>query len=110
MKCFMTLADRFVRRGHDPAPLADQGLMSELINLLKAAGQGRRVPGAAPPTSTHSVTTIVNLLSTLCRGSTTATHVSHIVNIKLSEFAVRQFNINSWGNTRPRNFRNNTEV
>ena len=78
MKCFMTLADRFVRRGHDPVPLADKCLLTELMKLLKGAGQSQvgMATSSGPPASTHSITTIVNLLSTLCRGSAAATHVS----------------------------------
>ena len=73
MKCFMTLADRFIRKGHDPAPLADKGLIVELNNQLKSAGEN------TDQTSSHAVTTIVNLLSTLCRGSTQGAHVCDVV-------------------------------
>ena len=69
----MTLADRFVRRTQDPAPLADKGLIMELTQRLKKAGQASgdvQQLGAV-----YSVTTIVNLLSILCRGSSKVTHV-----------------------------------
>lgn len=71
MKCFMTLTDRFVRRGHDLAPLVDKGLITELTKRLASAGDTTQ--------STSSVTTIVNLLSTLCRGSSGAAQVSLFV-------------------------------
>ncbi|XP_078675972.1 E3 ubiquitin-protein ligase HECTD1-like isoform X4 [Branchiostoma floridae x Branchiostoma belcheri] len=86
LRCFASLADRFTRRGMDPAPLAEHGLTSELLSRL--ANQGRAsgqltgaqagTPGGTPgavgatPESTKSsanVSTIISLLSTLCRGS-----------------------------------------
>ena len=70
----MTLADRFVRRGHDPVPLLEKGLITELTKKLKAAGD---ISGTSEPTSPLSITTIVNLISTLCRGSSAAAHVSN---------------------------------
>ena len=85
MKCFVGLADRFIRRGKDPAPIVENGLIEELIRRLAQVGQpasssggGQGGGGAAPPEkpSGHSVTTIINLLSTLCRGSPNITHVS----------------------------------
>ena len=79
MKCFVTLADRFIRRGRDPAPIAEKGLIEELIQQLSQIGQPLAVAqgGATPEKPTgHTVTTIINLLSTLCRGSPTITHVS----------------------------------
>ena len=78
MRCFMTLADRFIRRGKDPAPIANKGLVQELVSKLASIGQPVAVAqgGATPEKPTgHAVTTIVNLLSTLCRGSPTITHV-----------------------------------
>jgi E3 ubiquitin-protein ligase HECTD1 len=44
LRCFASLADRFTRRGVDPAPLADHGLVSELLTRLSNA--------AGPATST----------------------------------------------------------
>lgn len=80
MKCFVGLADRFIRRGKDPAPIAEKGLISELIKRLSQVGKPLPVAqggGATPEKpSGHSINTIVNLLSTLCRGSTAITHVS----------------------------------
>ena len=82
MKCFVTLADRFIRRGKDPAPIADKGLIEVLIQRLSLIGQSSAVvapqPGTSPEKqpSGHSISTIINLLSTLCRGSATITHVS----------------------------------
>ncbi|XP_046664774.1 E3 ubiquitin-protein ligase HECTD1 isoform X3 [Homalodisca vitripennis] len=87
LRCFASLSDRFTRRGVDPAPLAEHGLVSELLTRLSnAAGpaqatvSGPSTPGAntstsAPETkSPASVSTIISLLSTLCRGSPSITH------------------------------------
>ena len=63
----------------DPAPIADKGLIDELIQRLQLVGQpASSAQGAASPEkpSGYSVSTIVNLLSTLCRGSVTITKVS----------------------------------
>uniref|UniRef100_A0A8B9FN22 E3 ubiquitin-protein ligase n=1 Tax=Amazona collaria TaxID=241587 RepID=A0A8B9FN22_9PSIT len=89
LRCFASLADRFTRRGVDPAPLAKHGLTEELLSRMAAAGgtasgpssackTGRSSTGA-PATAADSklsnqVSTIVSLLSTLCRGSPVVTH------------------------------------
>ncbi|XP_076672486.1 ubiquitin fusion-degradation 4-like isoform X5 [Andrena cerasifolii] len=93
LRCFASLADRFSRRNTDPAPLASNGLVSELLHRLSnAAGPGTSIaatsgnPKTPPPSSTAStipapeakscasVSTIISLLSTLCRGSPSITH------------------------------------
>ncbi|XP_067334930.1 E3 ubiquitin-protein ligase HECTD1 isoform X2 [Channa argus] len=89
LRCFASLADRFTRRGVDPAPLAKHGLTEELLSRMAAAGgtvsgpssackPGRTSTGATPsaPDSklSNQVSTIVSLLSTLCRGSPLVTH------------------------------------
>ncbi|XP_056867456.1 E3 ubiquitin-protein ligase HECTD1 isoform X2 [Takifugu flavidus] len=89
LRCFASLADRFTRRGVDPAPLAKHGLTEELLCRMAAAGgtvsgppssckPGRVSTGAAPPAPdsklSNQVSTIVSLLSTLCRGSPLVTH------------------------------------
>ncbi|XP_012253550.2 E3 ubiquitin-protein ligase Ufd4 isoform X10 [Athalia rosae] len=92
LRCFASLADRFSRRGVDPAPLASHGLVSELLyRLSNAAGPGASAANTSsntktPPPSTAStapapepkscasVSTIISLLSTLCRGSPSITH------------------------------------
>ncbi|XP_075963462.1 E3 ubiquitin-protein ligase HECTD1 isoform X3 [Anarhichas minor] len=89
LRCFASLADRFTRRGVDPAPLAKHGLTEELLSRMAAAGgtasgpassckPGRTSTGGAPsaPDSklSNQVSTIVSLLSTLCRGSPLVTH------------------------------------
>ncbi|XP_033230566.1 E3 ubiquitin-protein ligase HECTD1 isoform X3 [Belonocnema kinseyi] len=93
LRCFASLADRFSRRGTDPAPLASNGLVSELLyRLSNAAGPNTSVStssgnpktpppnttsttiAAAEPKSCASVSTIISLLSTLCRGSPSITH------------------------------------
>jgi E3 ubiquitin-protein ligase HECTD1 len=89
LRCFASLADRFTRRGVDPAPLAAHGLVNELLVRLSAAAA---TPAACPSTpgasagaaasaatpeaskSAASVSTIISLLSTLCRGSPGITH------------------------------------
>ncbi|XP_072221525.1 E3 ubiquitin-protein ligase HECTD1 isoform X3 [Leuresthes tenuis] len=88
LRCFASLADRFTRRGVDPAPLAKHGLTEELLSRMAAAGgtvsgsssckSGRPSTGATPSASdsklSNQVSTIVSLLSTLCRGSPLVTH------------------------------------
>lgn len=79
MKSFVALADRFIRRGKDPAPIASEGVQKVLIQRLTSIGQPSAVAqasGSGDKPSGQSVNTIVNLLSTLCRGSPTVTHVS----------------------------------
>ena len=85
LKCFMMLSDRFIRRGRDPAPIAEKGLLPELIGRLKSLNAGGPSSSSSstsgPVGSTpdrpsgHTVTTIITLLSTLCRGSPTITSV-----------------------------------
>uniref|UniRef100_T1J5Y0 E3 ubiquitin-protein ligase n=1 Tax=Strigamia maritima TaxID=126957 RepID=T1J5Y0_STRMM len=85
LRCFASLADRFTRRGVDPAPLAEHGLVYELLTRLSNAAVPHAVPsvsgtpgGPASATSetksSPSVSTIISLLSTLCRGSPSITH------------------------------------
>ncbi|XP_075469294.1 E3 ubiquitin-protein ligase HECTD1 isoform X9 [Ascaphus truei] len=89
LRCFASLADRFTRRGVDPAPLAQHGLTEELLSRMAAAGGSASGPSSAcktgrgtsggPSTSgdskiSNQVSTIVSLLSTLCRGSPVVTH------------------------------------
>ncbi|XP_074004820.1 E3 ubiquitin-protein ligase HECTD1 isoform X5 [Numenius arquata] len=89
LRCFASLADRFTRRGVDPAPLAKHGLTEELLSRMAAAGGTASGPSSAckpgrsttgPPSTaadsklSNQVSTIVSLLSTLCRGSPVVTH------------------------------------
>lgn len=95
LKCFASVADRFIRKGVDPAPLAEHGLVKELLNRLSNVAGIQSVPsvsggasqeGTASVTSktqgietgrsVQSISTTISLLSTLCRGSPTITHVS----------------------------------
>lgn len=134
LKCFASVADRFTRKGIDPAPLAEYGLITELLSRLKNAaghvgatssgggggsgatvavasgtsegpatidqnvssgttnttttsGGGGGAIGTTLPTtgksqsvetsrSSQSISTTISLLSTLCRGSQSITHVS----------------------------------
>lgn len=93
LRCFASIADRFTRRGVDPEPLAQHGLVSELLTRLSnAAGPvgatgTQSTPGKSttasstttnlpdPKATAASVSTIISLLSTLCRGSPSITHV-----------------------------------
>lgn len=54
LKCFASVADRFTRKCVDPAPLAEYGLVDELINRLSnAAGTNNlNVPISAAPSAT----------------------------------------------------------
>ncbi|XP_044733919.1 E3 ubiquitin-protein ligase HECTD1 isoform X2 [Chrysoperla carnea] len=98
LRCFASVADRFTRRGVDPAPLAQHGLVDELLIRLSNAGGvnvgaggtsggNQGTPGKiAPPGATSSapsneskvtaasISTTISLLSTLCRGSPSITH------------------------------------
>ena len=84
LRCFASLADRFIRRGADPAPLAKHSLMDDL--LLRLAAAGVQAPGSALPNTpgniavapesknNPSISTVISLLSTMCRGSPGVTH------------------------------------
>ncbi|XP_070578123.1 E3 ubiquitin-protein ligase HECTD1-like isoform X2 [Ptychodera flava] len=85
LRCFASLADRFTRRGVDPAPLAKHGLMNELLTRLSScavslgATTKTGTPGPAASAtpeakSNPNVSTIISLLSTMCRGSPGVTH------------------------------------
>ncbi|XP_066257361.1 E3 ubiquitin-protein ligase Ufd4 isoform X1 [Euwallacea similis] len=91
LRCFASVADRFTRRGVDPAPLAQHGLVKELLTRLSSAAgpgsvsgtqatSGRTQSATSGPTNADnkanaaSVSTIISLLSTLCRGSPIITH------------------------------------
>ncbi|KAG1653476.1 E3 ubiquitin-protein ligase HECTD1 [Nymphon striatum] len=81
LKCFASLADRFIRRGIDPAPLAEHNLMDVLLSRLSSAATPSNVMPSTPrgqasseSKSSTSVSTIISLLSTLCRGSPSITH------------------------------------
>ena len=84
LRCFASLADRFTRRGVDPAPLAQNGLIEVLLQRLQHAGEPgpntslSSTPGKVTMTpdakSNASISTVISLLSTLCRGSPAITH------------------------------------
>uniref|UniRef100_A0A2P2I0N7 E3 ubiquitin-protein ligase n=2 Tax=Hirondellea gigas TaxID=1518452 RepID=A0A2P2I0N7_9CRUS len=44
LRCFASLADRFTRRGQDPAPLATDNLLHHLLQKLAAAGSATAPP------------------------------------------------------------------
>ncbi|XP_072939169.1 E3 ubiquitin-protein ligase Ufd4 isoform X2 [Epargyreus clarus] len=68
LRCFASLADRFARAHADPAPLAEHGLIEELVRRLGST-ESSDDKCLVPP-----VSTTVSLLSTLCRGSAQITH------------------------------------
>ena len=78
------MADRFTRRGVDPAPLAKHGLANVLLEKLATSAlqytseKSSSVPATSPDTrgNAGNVSIVVSVLSTLCRGSPTVTHVS----------------------------------
>lgn len=84
LRCFASLADRFTRRGVDPGPLAQYRLIDELLQRLHQAGEPGHntsitsTPGnisiSSETKSSPSVSTVISLLSTLCRGSPGITH------------------------------------
>ncbi|XP_033735284.1 E3 ubiquitin-protein ligase HECTD1-like isoform X2 [Pecten maximus] len=84
LRCFASLADRFTRRGVDPSPLSQHGLIDELLLRLQKAGESAHnasvssTPGTVSITaeskSSPSISTVISLLSTLCRGSPSITH------------------------------------
>ncbi|XP_063603779.1 E3 ubiquitin-protein ligase HECTD1-like isoform X9 [Penaeus indicus] len=85
LRCFASLADRFTRRAQDPAPLAQHCLVTHLLARLAGAapqpapGAAAAAPGAPAATpenskTSASVSTVISLLSTLCRGSPSITH------------------------------------
>ena len=50
LRCFASLADRFIRRSVDPAPLAQHGLIQDLLQRLASAGCNV-LPGSTPASS-----------------------------------------------------------
>lgn len=90
LKCFASVADRYTRRGVDPLPLAEYGLVDQLIyrlnnaagnqlvstqtqNKLNVANTTASVP-STKQSSDPKIATTISLLSTLCRGSPIITH------------------------------------
>lgn len=82
LKCFACLADRFTRRGVDPAPLAKHGLTEELLKKLVSSALACNLNTSTnlnasmteSRSSSGNVSIIVSVLSMLCRGSPTVTH------------------------------------
>ena len=54
LKCFASVADRFTRKGVDPAPLAEYGLVKELLNRLSNAAGPMSSGGAAAASTSVS--------------------------------------------------------
>ena len=87
LRCFASLADRYIRRGVDPAPLADHGLTKQLLRRLSSVSNhvnhntnAANVSGSSAVQQvpenklSQSVSTVISLLSTLCRGSASVTY------------------------------------
>ncbi|XP_035704354.1 E3 ubiquitin-protein ligase HECTD1 [Folsomia candida] len=96
LRCFASLSDRFTRRGIDPAPLASHGLVKDLLAKMSSSlgTTSSNISSSTPNASTMgvssgvsstsntpneakstaTVSTIISLLSTLCRGSPSITH------------------------------------
>ncbi|XKL65492.1 hypothetical protein PGB90_008912 [Kerria lacca] len=89
LRCFASLSDRFTRKVVDPAPLATHGLMNELLVRLSNAAaplqassstmtgtQSLNTSGTvlSESKSSASVSTVISLLSALCRGSHAITY------------------------------------
>lgn len=94
LKCFASLADRFIRRGIDPAPLAEHNLMDVLLSRLSSAATSSNVMPSTPrgqasseSKSSPSVSTIISLLSTLCRGSPSITYVRLVMFGKINRIS-----------------------
>ncbi|GFY76743.1 e3 ubiquitin-protein ligase HECTD1 [Trichonephila inaurata madagascariensis] len=83
LRCFASLADRFTRRGIDPAPLAEHGLVNRLLVKLKSvtltcsASTSTAAPGSPEVKTSSSISTTISLLSTLFRGSPSITYDLH---------------------------------
>ncbi|XP_030384649.1 E3 ubiquitin-protein ligase Ufd4 [Scaptodrosophila lebanonensis] len=56
LKCFASVADRFTRKWIDPAPLAEYGLVAELLKRLENAGGTGNVHSISTPKSTDTQT------------------------------------------------------
>ncbi|KFB39857.1 AGAP009511-PA-like protein [Anopheles sinensis] len=54
LKCFASVADRFTRKGVDPAPLAEYGLVAELLNRLGNAAGGPQISSGGTTSSTNA--------------------------------------------------------
>eukprot|EP00041_Stephanoeca_diplocostata_P036623 m.1344514 g.1344514 ORF g.1344514 m.1344514 type:complete len:2563 (-) comp24902_c1_seq2:195-7883(-) len=67
LRCFSSIAEKFVRKGVDPAPLEACGLTVELVRLLKNAIGSNEENGAVTEVATAQ--TIISLMLSLCRCS-----------------------------------------
>lgn len=67
LRCFSTLADRFVRTTEDPERIAPAALLDQLMALL--SGPSEAVEGDEPP-----ALVALHLLTLLCRGSPAIAH------------------------------------
>jgi len=76
IRCFVSLVDRFTRRGHNTDLLTSKGLLTILIGCLRTTPPkgtiGTNVGQKSPVLLTS---TIINLLVIFCRRSRTATEV-----------------------------------
>ncbi|XP_065182623.1 E3 ubiquitin-protein ligase HECTD1-like [Sycon ciliatum] len=84
LRCFATMAERYVRRNVDPLPLSACGLINELLRRLNSVSarssqstsvsSSKESEAASQPESLTSVSLSIGLLATLCRASASITH------------------------------------
>lgn len=76
LKCLASVADRYSRRGNNPTPFSDGGLIDDLLCCLSSAARDESQGGAAGGIEAPTIVTLsISLLSILCRGSPHVTHV-----------------------------------
>ena len=76
LKCLATVAERYTRRGTDPALLVEGGLIDDLLFCLSSVDRNESQGGTANVNEQTSLVTLsISLLSILCRGSPHVTHV-----------------------------------
>lgn len=79
IRCFVSLVDRFTRRGHNTDLLTSKGLLSILIGRLRATPPKESIGvGSGQKTSVMLTSSIINLLVIFCRRSKSATEVHAI--------------------------------
>ena len=76
IRCFVSLVDRFTRRGHNTDLLTSKGLLAILIGRLRTTPpKGSIGTNAGQKSPVLLTSTIINLLVIFCRRSRTATEV-----------------------------------
>lgn len=83
----------------DPAPLAKHGLIEELLDRLAKAGTSGADKSSVttgtpdPKNASPSVTTVISLLSTLCRGSPVITEVCLLASLMNRQLKIQIFEV-----------------